>query len=85
MTPMVLSIKSEETDRLARELARETGESITEAITTALRERLERQRARHVSLADRMRAITESARSLQRLDTRTDDEILGYDEHGLPT
>jgi len=39
---MALSIKTEEADRLARELARRTGESMTQAVTQALRERLER-------------------------------------------
>jgi antitoxin VapB len=36
---MALSIKTEEADRLARELARLHGETLTEAVTTALRER----------------------------------------------
>jgi antitoxin VapB len=40
-----LSIKTEEADRLARELARLTGESLTEAITRAMQERLDRLRA----------------------------------------
>ena len=35
---MAVSIKNEETERLARELAKRTGVSRTEAITTALRE-----------------------------------------------
>lgn len=39
---MALSIKTEEADRLARELSRLTGESMTEAVTASLRERLER-------------------------------------------
>jgi len=30
-------------------------------------------------------AIGASARDLPRLDIRLDDEIIGYDEHGLPT
>jgi antitoxin VapB len=42
---MALSIKTEEADRLARELSRLTGETMTDAITTAMRERLERLRA----------------------------------------
>ncbi len=41
---MGLSIKNEETCRLARELAHLTGETMTGAITVALRERLERTR-----------------------------------------
>jgi antitoxin VapB len=42
---MALSIKTEEADRLARQLARLTGETMTEAVTAALRERLEREKA----------------------------------------
>lgn len=42
---MALSIKTEEADRLARELSRLTGETMTEAITTAMRERIERLHA----------------------------------------
>src|ERR1700680_2847822 len=42
---MALSIKSDDADRLARELAAETGETLTEAVETALRERLWRARA----------------------------------------
>jgi len=42
---MALSIKTEEADRLARELAGMTGETMTDAITKALKERLERLRA----------------------------------------
>ena len=41
---MALSIKTDEADRLARDLARLTGESMTTAVTVALRERLERER-----------------------------------------
>jgi antitoxin VapB len=41
---MALTIKNEETERLARELAKLTGETLTAAITVALRERLDRLR-----------------------------------------
>jgi antitoxin VapB len=85
MTPMVLSIKSAEADDLARELASVTGESITEAVTTALRERLDRERRDRSHVAGRLKAVSDTGRLLPRLDTRTDDEILGYDEHGLPS
>lgn len=44
---MALSIKTEEADRLARELSNLTGESMTEAVTTSLRERLEREKKAH--------------------------------------
>ena len=85
MSSMVLSIKSAEADELARELARVTGESLTDAVTVALRERLERQRHDRSDLVERLLAIGASARDLPRLDTRPVDEIIGYDEHGLPT
>ncbi|MEI6451781.1 MAG: type II toxin-antitoxin system VapB family antitoxin, partial [Actinomycetes bacterium] len=39
---MGISIKNEETERLARVLARETGESLTAAIRRALEDRLAR-------------------------------------------
>ena len=84
MTSVVLSIKSAEADELARELARVTGESLTDAVTVALRERLERQRHDRSDLVERLLAIGASARDLPWLDLRPDDEIIGYDEHGLP-
>lgn len=40
---MALSIKNDETEKLARSLAQRNGESVTTAITVALRERLQRQ------------------------------------------
>jgi antitoxin VapB len=82
---MVLSIKSTDADRLARELCNVTGESITDAVTIALRERLDRVQADRNQVANRLLAIGAAARDLPRLDHRTDDEILGYDGDGLPT
>lgn len=84
---MALNIKSAETDRLARELAALTGESITEAVTRALEQRLERERRqRDVLRRERLKArfdeICERASKLPVLDPRSDDEILGYNEHG---
>lgn len=57
---MALSIKTEEADRLARELSRLTGETMTDAITQAMRERLDRLRAEKESQRDyvsRMKAF----------------------------
>ncbi len=83
---MGISIKNEQTERLARELARETGESLTTAIRRALEERLERVEGRR-SPADKLtlaRAALRRVDALPVLDARTPDEILDYDEHGLP-
>lgn len=83
---MALSIKHPEADRLARELAAHTGESLTEAVMKALRERLRRERGRVRSprLRDELTAIRKRCAALPVLDTRSPDEVLGYDEHGLP-
>ena len=81
---MALSIKTEEADRLARELAAATGESLTEAVTQALRERLERVQSRDDYL-DRIRRLQDEYASHPVVDPRTPDEIIGYDEFGLPT
>jgi antitoxin VapB len=83
---MALSIKHPEADRLARELAATTGESLTDAIINALRERLRRERGRVRSkrLREELRAIRRRCAALPVLDNRRADEILGYDEHGVP-
>ena len=85
---MALSIRDPETDRLARELAKLTGVTMTEAIRTALRERLARERSRRQSgaeqLAAELMAIGRRSAALPVQDERSDDEILGYDELGLP-
>lgn len=58
---MALSIKTDEADRLARELAKLTGESLTDAVTVALRERLARQRQELESnYVERLMAFAES-------------------------
>lgn len=83
---MALNIRNPETERLAGEVARRTGETKTEAVTKALRERLARLRRGHSKgrLADELEAIAEHCASLPVLDTRTADEILEYDDRGLP-
>lgn len=83
---MALSIKNDETERLARKLAKRTGESLTEAVTTALRERLARQAGHRAvpQLRDELLAIGRRCAALPDLDRRSADEILGYDELGLP-
>jgi len=83
---MPLSIKNIETERLARLVARETGESITQAIENSLKERLERlkNRSRRGGVAEKLEEILRRVDALPPQDTRTEDEILGYDSHGLP-
>lgn len=83
---MALNFKDSETDRLAREVAELTGESPTEAVRKALAERLERERRRCAAggRAERLDEIARHCAALPDHDTRTPDEILGYDESGVP-
>ncbi len=83
---MALSIKDPEADRLARELAARTGETLTQAIVVALRERLAREtgRRRPIPLREELAAIRRRCAALPVVDARPADEILGYDERGLP-
>ena len=84
---MHLNIKNDEAHRLATELARCTGESLTTAVTIALRERLDRERRRssRAGIASSLLALAEGFAAQPERDTRSADEILGYDENGLPT
>lgn len=83
---MAFSIKNPEADRLARELATVTGENLTEAVLAALRERLHRVNSlRDDKLIEDLNAIARRCAALPERDSRSAEEILGYDEHGLPS
>lgn len=81
---MGISIKNDRAERLARQVSAETGESLTEAIIHSLEERLERLKGRRSApdLAETLMAISRRSSALPDLDTRTAEEILGYDEKG---
>ncbi|HMS36583.1 MAG TPA: type II toxin-antitoxin system VapB family antitoxin [Arachnia sp.] len=84
---MALNIKDPATDALARELSALTGETITDALRGALRERLTQVRRRE-SMRDRtsdLQRYIDRGRRRATVDDRPVDEILGYDEHGLPS
>jgi len=83
---MALSLKDKETDRLARAVAALTGETLTDAIRVALAERLERVRLRRgesARLAEQLMEIGRHCAALPDLDSRSPDEIVGYDENGM--
>jgi antitoxin VapB len=83
---MALSIKTEEADRLARELAAATGETLTDAVTNALRERLDRVRSStRMDIAERLNRLSLEYSAMPVADDRTPEEILGYDQNGLPS
>jgi antitoxin VapB len=85
---MAFSIKNPRTDELARELAEETGESLTEAVTRAIEERLARVKCRPrkqgKSLSKQLQPLIDHMASLAIVDNRTPDEIIGYNEFGVP-
>ena len=80
----MLSIKDAETDRLARRLAQPTGESITQAVRTAVEERLEREERHRSRPFEQVMAIARRFAARPVIDPRSPDEIIGYDERGLP-
>ena len=80
-----MNIRSAKVDELAQRLARLTGEDLETALERAIEERLSRvvspaanQRAALISFFERTAA-------LPILDSRSADEILGYDRFGLPS
>jgi antitoxin VapB len=88
---MALNIRDPKAHHLAEEVARRTGETLTRAVIVSLEERLQRigstDRQSEEEKEARVRRMKELAARFQALpvvDDRSPDEILGYDEHGLP-
>ena len=82
---MALNIKDPETDHVVRRLAALTGENITVAVRRAAEERLEREAgAQGKASLEELMAIVEEYAALPVVDPRSPDEIIGYDENGLP-
>ena len=83
---MALNIRNPEAERLAGELARVTGDTKTQAVIKALRDRLARLRRERSKrrVVDELDEIARHCASLPVLDARPADEILGYDDRGLP-
>jgi antitoxin VapB len=85
---MGVFIKNPETEAKIRELAARTGETLTEAIERAVEERLTRLgplarkgRVDRKKLAE----VLAYFNSLPKInETLSDDEIVGYDENGVP-
>ena len=83
---MALNIKSEEAHKLAKELAAAQGTTMTDAVIAALSRTLaaeDRSSDPEVLLAE-VADLQALVAALPDRDTRSPDEILGYDEHGLP-
>ncbi|WP_181832728.1 type II toxin-antitoxin system VapB family antitoxin [Bosea caraganae] len=85
---MTVLIKDADTDRVIRELAARTGETITHAVKIAAEERLARLPAPPKGRIDmeKVEEILARIHSYPRINEHlTDDEIIGYDENGVPS
>lgn len=83
---MALQFTDPEAEALAMELASITGETISKAVLNALRERIGRiQKSRDTSeeLFEDIMDISERCAALPDLDTRSPDEIIGYNSNGF--
>jgi antitoxin VapB len=95
---MSIVIDDPDLERHLRALAAERGESVEDVVRdfvggttggevgseSVIASRGESERARRERWAEVQRIIDRFA-ALEAEDSRTPDEILGYDEHGLPT
>jgi antitoxin VapB len=84
---MGLSIKNAEAEQLIRQLAKARNLSITRAVTEAVRNELARDakpRKDPEAILAAIRKAQLAFAELPIIDHRTPDEVLGYDEFGLP-
>ena len=83
---MPLDIKDDETHALAKRLASLTGESLTQAVKRAIEQRLARVEPTCAGfrLADDLDHIALHCANLARRDRRSAEQIIGYDDRGLP-
>jgi len=81
----VLNIKDPEAYRLAADLARLTGKSLTRVVIDALKTETQRTvlQPKQIDYA-RIRAIQDRVAGKLARGHRTPEEIIGYDERGLP-
>ena len=83
---MPLNIKDSETAVLAKRLASVTGESLTRAVKLAIQQRLAQVEKLQgmTRLAVKLDHIALYCAGLPRRDGRSAEQIIGYDESGLP-
>ena len=81
---MALSIKNARAEKLAKELAKESGTTVTASVIVALEEALRRVvgRKNGPSAFDAILEVSERCAALPELDSRSAEEILGYDKDG---
>jgi antitoxin VapB len=77
-----LYVKNPAAHRLAEQLSKRMGLTLTDAVIYALEDQIRRSR-RPLNRA-RVEAVCAKISALPVLDSRTPEEILGYDEFGIP-
>ncbi len=83
---MALSIRNSQAEHLAREVATISGENLTQAIIHALEERLVRLKGRRTTsnLMQEIMTISQRCSSIPDIDQRSPEEILDYNQSGIP-
>ena len=81
---MGLTITDETLAQMIRDLAERKGVTVHDAVREAITKEAEWE-AEVARRVETIRNIQERAARLPILDPRSADEIIGYDEHGLPT
>ena len=83
---MPLNIKDEQTHAMAKELASLTGETLTKAVRHAIQDKITHLNNAHDKehIADQLEQIALYCAGLPRRSNNTPDEIIGYDDRGLP-
>ena len=85
---MTLEINNPQLDELLRELIEFTGETEPQAIVKSLQERLDREKSKRstqMSIKSEILRIGQECAALPILDSRSPEEILGYDLIGVPS
>jgi antitoxin VapB len=82
---MAQDLNSERVRHVASELAAATGQDIETAVISAVEEKLARlERPKSAKQAHDIDALFRRLAEMPVRDTRSPDEIIGYDENGLP-
>lgn len=88
---MTTDLIDPDTESLAREIARATAKPVQTIVREAIAAKAEaagivrkRRKFTPEELVARMTALSDHCASLPVLDPRTPDEIIGYDEFGVP-
>ena len=77
-----LYVKNPAAHQLAEKVSKKMGVTLTRAVILSLQDQL-RNHARPVDLG-KVSSITKKIAGLPVRDSRSNDEILGYDEFGIP-